>query len=234
MQKNLFFKEWLIITVIFSTLIVPVFSWAGGIALGATRVIYPANAKQVSLAVTNTDDKNRFLIQSWIENAKGEKTEAFILTPPLFVSNPKSENTLRIIYSGEGLPNDRETLFWLNSKSIPSINKEEVKDTNILQIAVLARIKMFVRPEGLLVQSAEAPNMLSFQRQGKTLTITNPSPYYITLINLKLGTGSLPTTMVEPKSSVNVTLPSASGGTVSYQTINDYGANTPVINIPVN
>lgn len=234
MQKNLFFKEWLIITVIFSTLIVPVFSWAGGIALGATRVIYPANAKQVSLAVTNTDDKNRFLIQSWIENAKGEKTEAFILTPPLFVSNPKSENTLRIIYSGEGLPNDRETLFWLNSKSIPSINKEEVKDKNILQIAVLARIKMFVRPEGLLVQSAEAPNMLSFQRQGKTLTITNPSPYYITLINLKLGTGSLPTTMVEPKSSVNVTLPSASGGTVSYQTINDYGANTPVINIPVN
>ncbi len=234
MQKDLFLKKWLMITVIFSTLIFPAFSWAGGIALGATRVIYPANAKQVSLAVTNTDDKNRFLIQSWIENAKGEKTEDFILTPPLFVSNPKSENTLRIIYGGEGLPNDRETLFWLSSKSIPSINKDEVKDKNILQIAVLARIKMFVRPEGLLVQSAEAPNMLSFQRQGAVLTITNPSPYYITLINLKLGEKSLPNTMVDPKSSVNLTLPSASGGTVSYQTINDYGANTPVINIPVN
>lgn len=234
MQKDLFLKKWLMITVIFSTLIFPAFSWAGGIALGATRVIYPANAKQVSLAVTNTDDKNRFLIQSWIENAKGEKTEDFILTPPLFVSNPKSENTLRIIYGGEGLPNDRETLFWLNSKSIPSINKDEVKDKNILQIAVLARIKMFVRPEGLLVQSAEAPNMLSFQRQGTVLTITNPSPYYITLINLKLGEKSLPNTMVDPKSSVNLTLPSAAGGTVSYQTINDYGANTPVINIPVN
>lgn len=30
---------------------------AGGIALGATRVIYPADAKQVSLAVSNSEKK---------------------------------------------------------------------------------------------------------------------------------------------------------------------------------
>lgn len=46
---------------------------AGGIALGATRVIYPADARQVSLAVTNSDKNNRFLIQSWIEDGSEKK-----------------------------------------------------------------------------------------------------------------------------------------------------------------
>ncbi|WP_148720901.1 fimbria/pilus periplasmic chaperone, partial [Klebsiella oxytoca] len=36
-----------------------------GVALGATRVIYPAGQKQVQLAVTNNDEKSTYLIQSW-------------------------------------------------------------------------------------------------------------------------------------------------------------------------
>lgn len=39
------------------------------VALGATRVIYPANQKQVLLPVTNNDPASVYLIQSWIENA---------------------------------------------------------------------------------------------------------------------------------------------------------------------
>lgn len=38
-----------------------------GVALGATRVIYPAGQKQVQLAVTNNDDNSTWLIQSWVE-----------------------------------------------------------------------------------------------------------------------------------------------------------------------
>ncbi|MCP5650881.1 fimbria/pilus periplasmic chaperone, partial [Klebsiella pneumoniae] len=36
-----------------------------GIALGATRVIYPQDAKQTSLSVINHSPKERFLINSW-------------------------------------------------------------------------------------------------------------------------------------------------------------------------
>ena len=32
---------------------------SGGIALGATRVIYPADAKQTSLAITNSNKQER-------------------------------------------------------------------------------------------------------------------------------------------------------------------------------
>ncbi len=34
-----------------------------GVALGATRVIYPAGQKQVQLAVTNNDENSTYLIQ---------------------------------------------------------------------------------------------------------------------------------------------------------------------------
>ena len=60
-------------------------AWAqAGVALGATRVIYPAGQKQVQLGVTNNDDSSTYLIQSWVENADGGKDGRFVITPPLF------------------------------------------------------------------------------------------------------------------------------------------------------
>lgn len=64
------------------------------------------------------------------------------MTPPLFVSEAKSENTLRIIYAGAPLPKDRESLFWMNVKAIPSVNKNSLEGKNVLQLAILSRIKL--------------------------------------------------------------------------------------------
>ena len=60
------------------------FSAEAGVALGATRVVYPSDLKQVQLAVTNNDEKSAYLIQSWIENNDGGKDGRFVITPPLF------------------------------------------------------------------------------------------------------------------------------------------------------
>lgn len=212
----------------------PVASIAGGIALGATRIIYPLEAKQVSLAINNTDAKNRFLIQSWIDDDSDKKTKDFVVTPPLFVSKPKSENTIRIIKLGANLPKDRESLFWLNSKAIPSIDRAEIEDKNVLQIAVLARVKIFVRPEGLTMKSGEAYKMLKFSKVNDELNISNPTPYYLTIINMKISGNEIPSTMVAPLSNKIIKLPRGVIGRLSYQTINDYGANTPLVDVNLN
>ncbi|EKT62285.1 fimbria/pilus periplasmic chaperone [Providencia burhodogranariea] len=214
--------------------VMPTVSVAGGIALGATRIIYPLEAKQISLAINNTDEKNRFLIQSWVDDSSDKKTKDFIITPPLFVSKPKSENTIRIINAGANLPKDRESLFWLNSKAIPSIDRTEIEDKNVLQIAVLARVKIFVRPEGLTMKSGEAYKMLKFNRVNDELNIDNPTPYYLTIINMKIGNNEVASTMVSPLSNKRIKLPRGTMGRLSYQTINDYGANTPLIETNLN
>lgn len=197
---------------------------AGGIALGSTRVVYPQGEKQVSLPVMNTASDVTFLIQSWVSNADGSKATSFIVTPPLFVIKPHGENTLRIMYNGPMLPQDRESVFYINSKAIPSVPKSSLKG-NTLQIATQSVIKLFMRPSGLPTPPAQAPDTLKCQLSAGNLTLTNPSPYYVTLVQLYVGKQKQANTMVAPKSSLSVK--TTATGSVHFQTLNDYGTNTP-------
>ncbi len=54
-------------------LIISASAHAGGIALGATRIIYPADAKQTAVWIRNSHTNERFLVNSWIENSSGVK-----------------------------------------------------------------------------------------------------------------------------------------------------------------
>lgn len=197
---------------------------AGGVALGATRLIYPQGAKQVNMTITNSDNEQSFLVQSWVSTADGKKSADFVITPPLFVLKPSKDNVLRVMYTGPKLPGDKESLFYLNSKAIPAMDKSKIQG-NALQIATQSVIKLFVRPENLSVKSADAPAMLQCGVHGNTLDITNPSPYYVTLVNLSVGGEKLANIMIPPqgKASEKVT----ASGDVSFQTMNDFGAVTP-------
>ncbi|CAM4263865.1 MULTISPECIES: type 1 fimbria chaperone FimC [Lelliottia] len=219
-------KPGLIFSFILMMISAPV-SASGGIALGATRVIYPADAKQTSLAITNSNKQERYLVNAWIENDRGQKEKTFAVTPPLFVSEPDSENTLRIIYAGPPLPSDRESLFFMNVKAIPSVNKENMEGKNVLQLAILSRIKLFVRPKNLAMPPEEALSQLRFERAGNYLKVSNASPYYVTLVNLQLGGQKLENIMIAPKNSAQQALPTGASGALSWQSVNDYGAITP-------
>jgi P pilus assembly chaperone PapD len=200
-------------------------SHAGGIALGATRVIYPMGEKQVSLPITNSSESMVFLVQSWVANANGAKSADFVLTPPLFVMHPKKENTLRIMYVGPELPRDRESVFYLNSKAIPSVDKNKMKG-NSLQIATQSVIKLFVRPKNLPSASVNAPKTLKCSISNNKVKITNPSPYFVSLVSFYIGKSILPNSMVPPKDSISINVPNGSTGDVTFQSMNDYGAAT--------
>ena len=198
-----------------------------GVALGATRVIYPAGQKQVPLAVTNNDDSSTYLIQSWVENADGVKDGRFVVTPPLFAMQGKKENTLRILdATNNQLPQDRESLFWMNVKAIPSMDKSKLGD-NTLQLAIISRIKLYYRPAKLALSSDQAAEKLTFRRGAGTLTLVNPTPYYLTVTELNAGTRVLENALVPPMGETQVKLPADAGRDITYKTINDYGALTP-------
>ncbi|ENZ7484587.1 fimbria/pilus periplasmic chaperone [Klebsiella aerogenes] len=201
----------------------------GGIALGATRLIYPDGQKEISVPLTNTSTTSSYLVQSWIASANDQKSPDYILTPPLFVSKPKSENTLRVMYVGPKLPTDRESVFYLHSRSIPSVDKNAIKDSNVLQIAIESVIKVFWRPQGLTTTSEAAQKSLVCSQSGNVLTLKNPSPYYVSLVSLYAGNKKLPNTMVPPKGNKTLPLSGGKGGVITYKAINDYGALTAKI-----
>ncbi|ERK11423.1 chaperone FimC [Serratia fonticola AU-AP2C] len=198
-----------------------------GVALGTTRVIYPSDQKQVQLAVTNNDEKSTYLIQSWVENRDGKKDGRFVITPPLFAMQGKKENTLRIIdATNNKLPQDRESLFWINVKAIPSVSKVE-KSENTLQLAITSRIKLYYRPAGLTLKPEIAAEKLRFSRQGTELKLINPTPYFLTVTELNAGTRILESALVPPMGEATVKMPADAGTAITYKTINDYGAVTP-------
>lgn len=208
------------------------FGISGGIALDSTRVIYNADKKSTVLNVLNSDEKKKFLIQSWIEDVDGKKSDKFIVTPPLFLSKPSSENAVRISYIGQGEAGDRESVFYLNSKAIPSLDKKEVDGKNILQIAVLSRIKVFYRPNGLDGSSLDAYKQLKFTPVSGGVLVKNPTPYFITLVNFKIDGYKMPSEMFSPYSEKMVS--NGKNGKInilSYQSVNDFGGNSPILSV---
>ncbi|OAT34748.1 fimbrial biogenesis chaperone [Proteus myxofaciens] len=202
-----------------------------GVSLGTTRVIFPIDKEQVILPISTSLDEDAYLIQSWVENKDGGKSEQFMITPPLFMMQGKKENNLLILdKKNTQLPTDRESLFWVNVKSIPASDKKDA-DKNILQFSITNRIKMFYRPEGLLKSLEEAPSKLEFTLSNDKLIIKNPSSVFVTLVQLKLNNDELMNIMVAPFGETNVPIKATSkvSNEISYETINDYGSMTPRI-----
>lgn len=209
-------------------------SEAGGVALGATRLIYPQDKPEISLSMSNSDKNAAYLIQSWMTDERGKKNSDFITTPPLFVMKPAAENTLRLMYAGPGLPTDKESLFFLHSKAIPSVNPNDVKSQNVLQIAIESVIKVLWRPKGLVGTSNDTPKKLSCHLTGnRGLVIVNPTPYYASLINLYVGNKKIDNQTVPPKGEKSISISGSEGGTVTFMSVNDYGASSDKITCPM-
>lgn len=200
----------------------------GGIALGATRLIYEQDKKQASMSVINSTTDKRYLINSWMEDANDKKTTSIIVTPPMFVSEAKSENALRLLNTDNNLPLDRETLFYLNVQAIPSVNKKNLESDNVLQLAILSRIKVMIRPAKLTMNVDSAPNKIEAQATSQGILVKNPTPYYMTLVETEVAGKKSENFMIKPYADHEI---KTKGSSFSFQTINDYGAFTQKITL---
>lgn len=195
-----------------------------GVVVGGIRVVYHGEKKESSLRIENPD-KTPYLIQSWVEATEGASKKApFVITPPLFRLDAEQKNILRIVQAGT-LPQNQESLFWLNIKSIPYVAKTE----NSLQVAIKTRIKLIYRPEALKSNSEEQTHALTWQHAGNKIQVTNPTDYYMNFnaININ-GKALADVTFVAPHATAQFPVAGGqSSGNVSWKLINDYGVTGP-------
>ncbi|WP_242487835.1 fimbrial biogenesis chaperone [Pseudomonas sp. TH31] len=181
----------------------------------------------------NPEKTTPYLIQSWVESTSDAATQKapFIITPPLFRLDAGQENVLRIIRSGGTFPENKESVFWVNIKSIPATEKS---DTNQLQISVKTRIKLFYRPLGLSGSASDAYKSLKFSRSGNQLQVNNPTPYHVSFYRVSVGKAEIENAgMVAPQSSLTWTIPAGATGVASWQSINDFGGISPDVSAPL-
>jgi chaperone protein EcpD len=211
------------------------------VTIGGTRVVYPLEQREVTVKLDN-DSSAPSLVQVWMDdgdaNAKpGDIKAPFVITPPIFRMEPKKGQMLRVMYSGEALPQDRESVYWLNVLDIPP-KAEAAGDANMLQLAYRTRIKVFVRPAKLAGQPEEAPAQLSWKitaskdGKGQEVSVSNPTPYHVsfsefnveseghTFKNERGGMVAPFATEVLPVEKMNAV---SAGAKVHYSAISDYG-----------
>ena len=201
-----------------------------GVVVGGTRVVYNGGKREASLSVRNPD-QNPYLIQTWADangpsgETKSAQQPPFVVTPPVFRLDAGKENMVRIIRTGGDLPEDRESIYWMNIKSIPASSKN---DKNVLQISVKTRIKLIYRPEGVHAPTEDDYRQVSFHRAGNQIQIINPTSYYLSFFSLNIGhTPVTASIMVPPKDRASYPMPSAaSGSQVTWRAINDFGGNS--------
>lgn len=147
-----------------------------------TRLIYPGSNKEASISVVNRSDLDT-VMQSWVSSTDKRDDAPFAIVQPLALIPPNGRHMLRVLYAGKGLPEDRESLFWLNILEIP----RKPEQANTLQFAVRQRLKLFYRPAGLPGSASEAVEGLAWRaRQPGLIEVSNPSAFHVSLVNLQL------------------------------------------------
>lgn len=217
-----------------------------GIVIGATRVIYPERANEVTVKLSNTETEasEARLVEAWIDNGEADAAPEqmdvpFLLTPPVFRLDAGKSQLLRIVHAreeGQMLPEDKESVFWLNVLAVPP-KTAAVADGNTLRFAYRTRIKLFFRPAAISGNADQASKALQWRvlSEGSQyiLEVRNASAYHVTFSSVALmldgvqaESGKPP--MLAPGASVRLPLQSWPGqagakAEVRFETIGDDG-----------
>ncbi|MCI8210171.1 pilus assembly protein [Pseudomonas sp. S25] len=197
------------------------------IVINTTRIIYPASDKEVSFGVHNVGNKE-ILVQSWLEPTAeyaDPNNLPFVITPAIARLPGDGRQLVRIIHAGMDMPQDRESVLWLNVQEIPQVAAQ-----NTLQIAIRQRMKLFFRPKGLAGDAAEAPDNLRWKlTANNTVHVENPGPFHVSMVMIAVQRAgsellSKDSQMIAPGQQLQLPLSSPGDGAVlSFISINDFG-----------
>ena len=222
------------------------------VSVNNTRLVFPAGPKHVEFALTN-ESKQPQTIRAWVDSgdaqvAPDDIQAPFFVTPPVSKIQPASKQTLRISYTGENLPAGQESLFYLNILNLAPAS--EIKDgQNSMRLNARSRFKIFFRPAALSGNPLDAAQQLVWRLDAADpaarLTANNPSPYFLSLVRVRLIRGQqvlqeLESGMAAPFGSASFPLQAQGsdprGATsIQYQYIDDYGLHRDfgyVLNTP--
>lgn len=177
-------------------LLVSLFSQSlyANVIINATRVVFPSDKREVSLKIENSNPYP-VLVQTWVDDGDSKMTAnvsktPFTILPPIFRMETKQGQVLRIMYNGEKLPDNQESIFWINVFEVPPKDKNSA-NTNSIQLAFRSRIKLFFRPATMKAPSTSslADSMscsLGSGAKQSVLRCSNRSGYFISFSKLSL------------------------------------------------
>ncbi|MBJ2260367.1 molecular chaperone EcpD [Pseudomonas brenneri] len=215
---------------------------SASVVITGTRLIYPAQEAEITVTLDN-NGALPVLVQTWVDSgdpnsSPTHSTAPFLLTPPVFRMDPNKGQSVRLMFTGASLPEDKESVYYFNLLEVPTAPAETGTPVNLLQMAFRSRIKIFYRPETLSGNASDAIDQVQWrivhQAGGLALEGHNPTAFYVTVAKVGVVDGKqrfmAGSEMLAPRSKHSFALPTLKNlpgpqAQVELSAINDYGAD---------
>ncbi|EMU6537535.1 fimbria/pilus periplasmic chaperone [Escherichia albertii] len=214
-----------LLPLLISSMILPAHA---GIVIYGTRIIYPAENKEVMVQLMNQGNRSS-LLQAWIDDGDTslppEKIQVpFMLTPPVAKVGANSGQQIKIRIMPNRLPTNKESIFYLNILDIPP-NSPEDEGKNALKFAMQNRIKLFYRPVGVASVNKETFKKLRVNNSSNGLVIKNGSANWVTISDVKANSVKVnyETIMIAPQESQRVDVKNHNANSWQLTIIDDHG-----------
>lgn len=214
---------------VFSSIWMLALSVQAAVNINTTRVIFNHGETQRSVMLVNDGDYP-VVVQSWVDDGSPDKGPSqarapFVVLPPVLKIRPGEQRELRIMTTGKGLDDDRESLFWLNVYQIPPEMKDPQAGEKV-RLALRNQLKVLWRPKNTGVLTEKTINLLSFRYEGGVIYAVNDSSWNITLAKVTFGDYSTTGIVVSPHSRqviFKMTTPEMRNNKINFTVINDEG-----------
>ena len=165
-----------------------------GMLIEKTRVIYHEGDSTQSVNIMNINPYPTF-VQTWVDsgevnNFKQSASSPFVLIPPIFNLRPNEIKSVRVIFNGQKLPTDRESLYWINIYEVPAIKEIPGIDKYLL-MSMKTQLKLIYRPKNLTGSVNDAGNSVSCSLKQDThlsLICLNNSGYVLSYNGIIVNT----------------------------------------------
>ena len=208
-----------------------------GVVANGTRIIFEGGQLEKTIQLNNKDQHPN-LVQMWADQGEVDSTPEtanapFMANPQIFKMNPQQGQIVRLklLTDPATLPQDQESLFYLNINEIPAMKAQDLS-ANRLVVSFTNRLKILYRPKGIQGQSADVPQKISYKVEDGQVRLSNPTSYYAHIAEIKMTQNGHvikqdKSLLIAPNQHFNWSVNTKNSSTnteVSAVFINDYGS----------
>lgn len=215
----------------FIFIFVPFLAFSGVIP-EKSRIVYKQGNALQSYVLVNTN-KYPVIVQLWVDDGDYNKNQVlskypFIVTPVMSKMDSLRLNSFKVIYTGEGkkLPEDRESLFWLNIFEVPPVDNASTSGERVT-LSMLTQIKLIYRPKSLFMDENNLLNTFNLVRftakddsnSSVSVIVSNPTKYVVSMSGISLkGKSDGHDITLKPTGDSSLTLLPESENTLYFNT----------------
>lgn len=161
-----------------------------GVTAEVSRIVFTDDKLEQSLLLANLNEYP-VLVQLWVNDGDVNGTPDTAVDAPVIplpaIMNlaPMEKRSIRLIRAREDLPQDRESLYWLNIYEVPpQPSSLDATEGQWMVLTMHTQMKLLFRPLALMADPDSLLQPVKLEWKAGGLIVSNSSPFYRSLTRI--------------------------------------------------